>query len=78
MHASFFFDVTDVGYDRDNIGTELPDIYTAQAEAVRASSDMLRDIGARFWNGPEWMMEVKDDAQRRLFTLRISGTEHGT
>jgi len=39
---------------------------------------MLRDVGARFWNDPEWFMEVKDEAHRRLFTLRMSGKEHGT
>ncbi len=74
----FFFDVTDSSYDPDPIGTELPDVYAAQAEAVRASGGMLRDVGARFWNNPEWFMEVKDEAHRRLFTLRMSGTEHGT
>ena len=74
----YFFHVTDGAYEPDEVGTELPDIYAAQAEAVRASAGMLRDVGSRFWNVAEWTMVVSDDAQRPLFTLRVSGEEHGT
>jgi hypothetical protein len=74
----YFFNVIDGYAVPDLIGTELPDLYTAQAEAIRASSDMLREMGARFWNGTEWLMEVKDKTGRSLFTLRFSAVEHGT
>ena len=72
----YFFDIKDGHSAPDLIGTELPDIYTAQAEAVRGSGEMLRDIGPRFWDGPEWAMVVKDEVGRHLFTLRFSAEEH--
>lgn len=64
----FFFHLKD-GYSvRDDEGTELPDIYTAQAEAIRMSGEILRDMGAKFWNGTEWSLEVAEV----LFVLRFS------
>jgi hypothetical protein len=72
----YFFDITDGHFDPDTEGTELPDIYAAPAEAIRASGEMLSDLGAKFWNGGEWKMEVRDEARRRLFTLRFSAEEH--
>ncbi len=74
----YFFNVSDSHSAPDLIGTELPDIYAAQAEAIHASADMLREVGARFWDGTEWSMEVKDERGRSLFTLRFSAEEHGT
>ena len=58
----YFFHVTDGSSVRDDEGTELPDIYTAQAEAIRMSGEILRDMGAKFWNG----------IQRRHDRLRTS------
>jgi len=74
----YFFHVHDGYAAPDLVGTELPDICAAQAEAIRASGGMLRDMGRRFWDGTEWSMEVKDEAGRSLFTLRSSAEEHGT
>lgn len=43
----YFFHVTD-GYSiRDAEGTELPDIYAAQDQAIRTSGEILRDMGGR-------------------------------
>ena len=68
----YFFHVKD-GYSvRDDEGTELPDIYTAQAEAIRMSGEILRDMGAKFWNGTEWSLEVADGGGEVLFVLRFS------
>src|SRR4051794_5105035 len=54
----YFFHVYD-GYSSPDLdGTELPDIYTAQAQAIRTSGEILRDMGAMFWNGTEWKLEV--------------------
>jgi hypothetical protein len=74
----YFFHVHDGTSDPDLEGTELPDIYAAQAEAIRASGEMLSDLGAKFWNGAEWKMEVRDETGRHLFTLRFSAEEHGS
>lgn len=71
----YFFHVHD-GYSfPDEDGTELPDIYTAQAEAIRTSGEILRDVGAKFWNGTEWKLEVADERGQILFVLRFSAEE---
>jgi hypothetical protein len=72
----YFFHVTDGCSAPDLVGTELPDTYAAQVEAVRASGGMLRDVGGWFWDGPEWAMEVRDEMGRPLFTLHFSAEEH--
>jgi hypothetical protein len=54
---------------------EMPDVYTAQAQAIVLAGEVLRDMGARFWNGTEWRMEVTDAKSHVLFILRFSATE---
>ena len=73
----YFFHIKDGHSAPDTTGTDLPDIYAAQSEAIRASGEMLREMGARFWNGSGWAMEVRDETGRLLFTLRFSAEEHG-
>lgn len=71
----YFFHVTD-GYSiRNAEGTELPDIYAAQDQAIRTSGEILRDMGAEFWNGTEWALEVADESGQILFVLRFSAEE---
>lgn len=72
----YFFHVTDGYSERDTEGTELPDIYTAQNQAIRTSGELLRDMGGEFWNGTEWKLEVTDEHGRILLTLRFSAEEH--
>jgi hypothetical protein len=60
---------------RDQDGTELPDIYVAQAEAIRLSGEILRDMGGRFWDGTAWRLEVEDEQSQVLFVLRFSAEE---
>jgi len=65
------------GYStRDTEGTELPDISAAQHHAIRTSGEILRDMGARYWGGTEWKLEVTDEQGRVLFVLRFSAEEH--
>jgi hypothetical protein len=71
----YFFHVQDSSLSLDEDGTEFPDIYTAQAEAIRTSGEILRDMGARFWDGTEWRLEVADERGRVLFILRFSAEE---
>jgi len=74
----YFFHVIDGTSHRDDCGTDLPDIYTAQAQAIRLSAEILREMGARFWNGAEWRLEVSDARDRILFLLSFSVEEHMT
>ena len=71
----YFFHVYDGSSSPDTDGTELPDIYTAQAEAIRTSGEILRDMGAEFWNGTEWTLEVTDESDQILFVIRFSADE---
>ena len=71
----YFFHVYDGSSSLDTDGTELPDIYTAQALAIRTSGEILRDMGAKFWNGTEWKLEVADERGDTLFVLRFSAEE---
>ena len=71
----YFFHVYDGYSSLDTDGTELPDIYTVQAEAIRTSGEILRDMGAQFWDGTEWRLEVADERGQILFILRFSAEE---
>jgi hypothetical protein len=71
----YFFHVHDGTSTRDKEGTKLLDIYTVQEEAIRLSGELLRELGAKFWDGLEWSLEVTDEAGRILFNLRFSAEE---
>ena len=71
----YFFNVRDGSEILDEDGTDLPDIYAAQAQAIRTSGEILRDLGARFWDGAEWRVEVSDARGTILFVLRFSAEE---
>ena len=72
----YFFHVTDGYSARDTEGTELPDIYAAQDQAIRTSGEILRDMGGKFWDGTDWKLEVADEHGQVLFVLRFSAEEH--
>ena len=71
----YFFHVHDGSSTLDSEGTELPDIFAAQEEAILLSGELLREMGGKFWNGEEWSLEVTDEAGRILFILRFSAEE---
>ena len=71
----YFFHIIDGTAVRDQDGTELSSIYVAQAEAIRLSGEVLRDMGGRFWDGTEWRLEVEDERARVLFVLHFSAEE---
>ncbi len=39
------------------------------------SGQILRDMGAKFWNGTEWRLEVADERGDTLFVLNFSAEE---
>ncbi len=71
----YFFHVLDGDAARDTDGTDLPDIYAAQEQAIHMSGEILRDMGGKFWNGTEWKLEVADEHGQSLFVLRFSAEE---
>ena len=68
----YFFHVEDGLSTRDNEGIELSDVFMAQEEAIRLSGELLREMGAKFWDGTAWSLTVTDATGRVLFTLRFS------
>ena len=74
----YFFHVDDGFSTKDIEGTELPDIFAAQEQAIGLSGELLREMGAKFWNGTAWSLTVTDDAARVLFILRFSADEGTT
>jgi hypothetical protein len=58
----------------DTDGTELPDLETARAEAVRLVGGLLRDAPANFWRVREWHVEVRDDSGLSLFRLDVTSS----
>ena len=71
----YFFHVYDGTPSLDLEGSELPDIYIAQAQAIRMSGEIMRDLGAKFWDGEDWRLEVTDAEGRTLFIVRFSAEE---
>ena len=74
----YFFHVCDGFSTKDTDGTELPDIYAAQEEAIRLSGELLREMGGEFWNGTEWSLTVANETGSVLFRLRFSADKEGT
>ncbi len=74
----YFFNVLHHSSGSDSEGSELPDIYAAQAEAVRLCGELIKEIAEKFWEEPLWRLEVIDHEKRRLFTLTFSAVEHAT
>jgi uncharacterized protein DUF6894 len=56
----YFFHVIDGREIIDRVGTVLPSLGQARAEAIRTAGAILRDEGDEFWNGTEWRMNVTD------------------
>ena len=71
----FFFHVHDSDETLDAIGTECTDADAARAEAVKASGEMLRDYGAKFWPVGEWRMWVTDETGTVVCALSFSAEE---
>ena len=71
----YFFHVFDGISKPDLEGSECEDIYIAQSEAIRMTGEIMRDLGAKFWDGDDWRLEVTDADGRKLFIVRFSAEE---
>lgn len=65
----FHFDVTDGEFCPDLEGVELADLEAARSRAVALCGELLNSQQAKFWQGDEWLIEVRDDSGLVLFTL---------
>jgi hypothetical protein len=73
----YFFHVIDGRDIVDKVGTVLPNLREARAEAIRTAGAILRDEGDRFWNGTEWQMNVTDVSGDCVLKLRFSADDQG-
>jgi hypothetical protein len=71
----YFFNVYDVSSTLDPSGTVLPDIYTAQEQAMRMAGELLREMRSIIWDGVTWKLEVVDETGEVLFVLHFSAEE---
>lgn len=59
----------------DREGIDLPNLRTAQSEAVRFSAQSLSELAETFWETEEWKLNVTDGDGLILFHLHITGMQ---
>ncbi len=72
---SYHFEVNgpaDGGYARV---VEFSDHAEAKREALKLAGTLVADAAETFWDKPEWMLIVRDDAGMTLFQLQVLGAE---
>ena len=74
----YYFHIRDRASEPDETGTELPDISTAQGQAIRLCGEILEGMGPRFWTGTDWRLEVADEHGCILFVLHFAAEERVT
>jgi hypothetical protein len=73
----YYFHVMDGHASIDREGLELEGLAQARAQAVQTAGEIIRDSGARFWNGTEWLMTVCDSVGTTVFSLRFTARDYG-
>ncbi len=54
---------------------ELKNLTEAKREALKLAETVISDASGTFWDEPEWMLIVTDDAGLTLFQLQVLGAE---
>jgi hypothetical protein len=70
----YYFHVRHRTLALSNEGVILADDAEAWAPATTACGEMMRDLNGALKRGPEWRMEVVDEADRHLFTVHFGGS----
>ncbi len=74
--AIHYFNVHDGTDIVDEIGTEMPDLASVRAEALRYTGELLRDGAALdLWAGKEWRLVVTDEGGNEVLTLRFAADQ---
>jgi hypothetical protein len=71
----YYFHIADGRVIHDNEGTELPDLKSARAEAIRTSGTILSEQNSS-WTGTAWRMSVADEQGTVLLTIDFSALDH--
>ena len=72
----YFFNVLDRSSEPDRDGSEFPDIYAAQAAAMRLCGELIREMDGEFREGPIWRLQVTSHDKEPLLTFTFSVEEH--
>ncbi|MCS3892085.1 hypothetical protein M2171_001218 [Bradyrhizobium japonicum USDA 38] len=68
----YFFHVHHGHTELDEEGEELPDKHAAWREATVTAGQILQGLDGKLRPQEDWTMEVVDEFQNPLYTLRIS------
>jgi hypothetical protein len=69
----YFFTLQDGQAHPDGEGVILSGPDEACAQAAATAGEILRDLAGRFWDHPEWRMQVTDEHGTLLCTLQVRG-----
>ncbi len=67
----YFFHRMDGGFDRDNDGTDLPNLAAARSEAVVYVGQSIRDRPDLVWSSGELSVEVTGEDGRIVTTIVV-------
>lgn len=74
--ALYFFHIDGERRYVDTDGVELADLAAAKIEALRIISELITgNAVGDLWSGGEWIMTVADEAERELFSIRLSTSQ---
>ncbi len=71
---TFHFEVNGQTNDGDRF-LQFKDLAEAKCEALKLAGTLIHDAAGTFWDKPEWMLIVRDDAGLTLFQLQVLGAE---
>lgn len=61
--------------ESDRMVVEFKGLAEAKCGALELAGTLIRDVSGTFWDNPEWMLIVTDDAGLTLFQLQVLGME---
>lgn len=73
----YFFSCEGAETFRDEEGTELPDLRSAQLQAIQQCGQILQDHAEGFAASPYWRVFVTDEDGRILFQLKFTASLSG-
>jgi hypothetical protein len=68
----YFFHVRDGHTSLDTVGLECAGMDEVRAEALKATGEILKELGPEFWKHRAWSMWVTDESEATLLTLQLS------
>lgn len=67
----YFFHIRDGSFSPDLVGTDLPNLRTARAQAIATAGSILRENPEGLSEGHPWRLEVTGEEGQVLFTMQV-------